>query len=47
MPWKETRVVDERMRFIAAVLEDPCGNFALLCRRFGVSRAKSKLDPLR
>ncbi len=39
MPWKETRVVDERMRFIAAVLEDPRGNFALLCRRFGVSRA--------
>jgi putative transposase len=39
MPWKETRVVDERMRFIAAVLEDPRGNFAQICRRFGVSRA--------
>src|ERR1700730_3255795 len=37
MPLKETRVVDERMRFVAAVLEDPRGSFALLCRRFGVS----------
>src|SRR5580698_8827438 len=40
MPWKETRVVDERMRFIVAVQEDPRGNFAQLCRRFGISRAK-------
>jgi hypothetical protein len=24
MPWKETRVVDERMRFIVAVQEDAC-----------------------
>jgi len=40
MPWKETRVVDERMRFIVAVQEDPRGNFARLCRRFGISRAK-------
>lgn len=40
MPWKETRVVDERVRFIAAVQEDPRGNFARLCGRFGISRAK-------
>jgi putative transposase len=40
MPWKETRVVDERVRFIAAVQQDPRGNFAQLCRRFGISRAK-------
>jgi putative transposase len=40
MPWKETRVVDERMRFIVAVQEDPRGNFAQLCRQFGISRAK-------
>jgi putative transposase len=40
MPWKETRVVDERMQFIAAVQQDPRGNFAQLCRRFGISRAK-------
>ena len=40
MPWKETRVVDERMKFIVAVQEDPRGNFAQLCRRFGISRAK-------
>jgi putative transposase len=39
MPWEETCVVDERMRFIAAVLEDPRGNLTQLCRRFGISRA--------
>ena len=40
MPWKETRPVDERLRFIAAVQEDPKGNFTRLCARFGISRAK-------
>lgn len=30
MPWKETRVVDQRLRFIAAVQEDPRGNFSRL-----------------
>ncbi len=40
MPWKETRPVDERIQFIAAVAEDPRGNFARLCERFGISRAK-------
>jgi transposase InsO family protein len=40
VPWKETRVVDERVRFIAAVQEDPRGNFKRLCERFGISRAK-------
>jgi putative transposase len=39
MPWKETRVVDQRMQFIVAVQEDPRGNFARLCRRFEISRA--------
>jgi putative transposase len=38
VPWKETRVVDERIRFINAVLEDPRGNFTRLCERFGISR---------
>jgi transposase InsO family protein len=38
MPWKETRVVDERVRFIAAVTEDPKGNFSRLCARFGIRR---------
>ena len=38
MPWKETQVVDERVRFIAAVAEDPRGNFTQLCRRFGIRR---------
>jgi putative transposase len=40
MPWKETRPVDERIRFIAAVKEDPRGNFTRLCQRFGISRTK-------
>ena len=40
MPWKDTRVVDERIRFIAAVKEDPRGNFTRLCEGFGISRAK-------
>ena len=40
MPWKEIRVVDERVRFIAAVKEDPKGNFAQLCRRFGIHRSQ-------
>lgn len=40
MPWKETSAMDERIRFIAAVTEDPRGNFTRLCARFGISRAK-------
>ena len=40
MPWKDIRPVDERHRFITAVQEDPRGNFAALCRRFGISRSK-------
>lgn len=40
MPWKETCPVDERVRFIAAVKDDPKGNFTQLCERFGISRGK-------
>lgn len=40
MPWKATQVMDERVRFIAAVKEDPKGNFTRLCAQFGISRAK-------
>jgi len=40
VPWKEIRPVDERIRFIAAVKEEPKGNFAQLCRRFGIHRSK-------
>jgi hypothetical protein len=40
VPWKETLVVDERIRFIAAVQEDPRGNLSRLCERLGISRAK-------
>jgi transposase InsO family protein len=39
MPWKETCVVDQRVRFIAAVQEDPRGNFSRLCERFGIARS--------
>jgi len=40
VPWKDIRPVDERVRFIAAIKEDPRGNFAELCRRFGIHRSK-------
>jgi putative transposase len=40
VPWKDIRPVDDRVRFIAAVQEDPRGNFAELCRRFGIHRSK-------
>ena len=40
MPWKATRIVDERIRFIAALAEDPKCNFSRLCARHGISRAK-------
>lgn len=40
MPWKATRPVDQRLQFIAAVADDPRGNFTQLCVRFGISRAK-------
>jgi putative transposase len=40
VPWKDTRVMDERIQFIAAVQADPRGNFTRLCERFGISRAK-------
>jgi len=32
--------MDEKIRFIAAVQEDPRGNFTQQCARFGISRAK-------
>ena len=37
MGWMETRAVDERMRFVMAVVERE-DSFAAVCRRFGVSR---------
>jgi transposase-like protein len=36
MPWKESSVMDERLRFVARLLEgEP---MSLLCREFGISR---------
>ena len=37
MPWKETCVPDERLRFVVACIESE-DSMAALCRRFGVSR---------
>ena len=36
MPWKECRVVEERLRFIARLLDGE--TMASLCREFGISR---------
>jgi putative transposase len=40
MPWKETCIVDERLKFIAAVRDEEGGrgNFTQQCVRFGISR---------
>lgn len=37
MPWKETVVLDERVRFVLAC-KDELESMSLLCRRFGISR---------
>lgn len=37
MPWGETTVLDDRIRFIAMYLDDQL-SFTLLCREFGISR---------
>ena len=36
MPWKECHIVDERLRFIARLLDGE--NMAALCSEFGISR---------
>jgi len=36
MPWKECKPMDERLRFIARLLEGE--KMAPLCRKFGISR---------
>ena len=36
MPWKECRIVDDRLRFVARVLDGE--KMAPLCREFGISR---------
>ena len=36
MPWKESSVMDERLRFIARLLEGE--QMSLVCREFGISR---------
>jgi transposase len=36
MPWKECHVMDERVRFVARLLEGE--KMAVLCQEFGISR---------
>jgi transposase-like protein len=36
MPWKECHVMDERLRFVARLLESE--TMAALCEEFGISR---------
>ena len=36
MPWKECHVMDERLRFVARLLE--CETMTALCEEFGISR---------
>ena len=36
MPWKECSVVEERLRFVARLLEGE--EMSFLCREFGISR---------
>ena len=38
MPWKETKVVTERMKFVLAVEAEPLESMTVLCARFGISR---------
>ena len=36
MPWNECKRMDERLRFVARILEGE--NMSALCREFGISR---------
>ena len=36
MPWKECNVMDERLQFVARLLDGE--KMAVLCREFGISR---------
>jgi hypothetical protein len=39
MPWKECHIMDERLRFVARLLEGE--RMAALCAEFGISRTHS------
>jgi len=43
MPWKESSVMDERMRFVIRLKDGE--SMASLCREFGISR-KTRLQDL-
>ena len=38
VPWKVTKPVTERMKFVLSVAEEPLETFVSLCARFGISR---------
>ena len=41
MPWKECNMMDERVKFVARLLEGE--KMAVLCREFDISRKAGKL----
>jgi len=43
MPWKECNPMDERLKFIARLLDGD--KMAELCREFGISRKTGYKDP--
>jgi hypothetical protein len=43
MPWKECHVMDERLRFVARLLEGE--KMAPLCAEFGISRKTGCASP--
>jgi len=43
MPWQECNPMDERLKFVAGLLDGE--KMAVLCRRFGVSRKTGLQDP--
>ena len=45
MPWKECHVMDERMRFVARLLDGE--KMAGLCEEFGISRKTGFGKPVR
>src|ERR1700730_9344694 len=45
VPWKECNQMDERLKFIARLLDGE--KMAVLCRQFGISRKTGKIEALK
>ena len=43
MPWKESSVMEERLRFVARLLDGE--SMSYICRQFGISR-KTRLQDI-